>query len=66
MSSLGSIVNNLISGELIAYPTEGVWGLGCDPNNLDAVQRLLTLKERSPEKGLILFCLLYTSPSPRD
>lgn len=54
MSSLGSIVNNLISGELIAYPTEGVWGLGCDPNNLDAVQRLLTLKERSPEKGLIL------------
>ena len=54
MSSLGSIVNNLISGELIAYPTEGVWGLGCDPNNLDSVQRLLTLKERSPEKGLIL------------
>ena len=54
MSSLGSIVNNLISGELIAYPTEGVWGLGCDPNNLDAVQMLLNLKERSPDKGLIL------------
>jgi L-threonylcarbamoyladenylate synthase len=54
MSSLSSIVNSLKSGELIAYPTEGVWGLGCDPNNLDAVQRLLNLKERSPEKGLIL------------
>ncbi|MBT8767355.1 L-threonylcarbamoyladenylate synthase [Metapseudomonas boanensis] len=41
-------------GGVIAYPTEAVWGLGCDPWNEDAVYRLLALKERPVEKGLIL------------
>ena len=41
-------------GGLIAYPTEAVWGLGCDLWNDMAVERLLTLKQRSPAKGLIL------------
>lgn len=41
-------------GGVIAYPTEAVWGLGCDPFNADAVARLLRLKNRSPAKGLIL------------
>ncbi len=41
-------------GGLIAYPTEAVYGLGCDPLNRDAVQRLLQLKQRPVEKGLIL------------
>ena len=41
-------------GGLIAYPTEAVWGLGCDPWNELAVLRLLALKERPMEKGLIL------------
>jgi L-threonylcarbamoyladenylate synthase len=44
----------LRAGGLIAYPTEAVWGLGCDPWNDVAVQRLLELKQRSPAKGLIL------------
>lgn len=54
MYSLGSIIEHLKFGELIAYPTEGVWGLGCDPNNLEAVKKILDLKERSSDKGLIL------------
>ncbi|WP_271409927.1 L-threonylcarbamoyladenylate synthase [Pseudomonas sp. Q1-7] len=41
-------------GGVIAYPTEAVWGVGCDPWNEDAVYRLLALKERPVEKGLIL------------
>lgn len=41
-------------GGLLAYPTEAVWGLGCDPGNQNAVLRLLQLKRRAPEKGLIL------------
>ncbi|BAU71709.1 L-threonylcarbamoyladenylate synthase [Metapseudomonas furukawaii] len=41
-------------GGVIAYPTEAVWGLGCDPWNEEAVYRLLALKERPVEKGLIL------------
>ena len=42
------------AGAVIAYPTEAVWGLGCDPWDLEAVERLLMLKGRSVEKGLIL------------
>lgn len=42
------------SGGLIAYPTEGVWGLGCDPSNQQTVEKLVRLKGRSIEKGLIL------------
>lgn len=41
-------------GGIIAYPTEAVYGLGCDPFNADAVLRLLALKGRSIDKGLIL------------
>ena len=41
-------------GGVIAYPTESVWGLGCDPANERAVMRLLALKNRPVNKGLIL------------
>lgn len=51
---LSRAVAVLRSGGVIAYPTEGVWGLGCDPFNRTAVERILALKGRSPRKGLIL------------
>jgi L-threonylcarbamoyladenylate synthase len=41
-------------GGIIAYPTEAVFGLGCDPLNPSAVLRLLALKQRPLEKGLVL------------
>jgi L-threonylcarbamoyladenylate synthase len=41
-------------GGVIAYPTEGVFGLGCLPDNRDAIQRVLQIKQRDPAKGLIL------------
>ncbi len=44
----------LRSGGIIAYSTETVLGLGCDPNNENAVNRILWLKNRAVEKGLIL------------
>ncbi len=44
----------LHEGGVIAYPTEAIWGLGCDPHNERAVLRLLTLKQRDWQKGLIL------------
>lgn len=47
-------VNDLKQGKVIAYPTEAVWGLGCDPLNEQAFQKLLTLKQRPIEKGVIL------------
>ena len=42
------------AGGVIAYPTEAVYGLGCDPRCDTAVARLLGLKGRSARKGLIL------------
>jgi len=44
----------LLDGGIVAYPTEAVYGLGCDPLNAQAVLRLLELKGRSWKKGLIL------------
>lgn len=41
-------------GGVIAYPTEAVWGLGCDPFCEAAVMRLLAIKQRDVGKGLIL------------
>jgi L-threonylcarbamoyladenylate synthase len=42
------------AGAVIAYPTEAVWGLGCDPWDAEAVERLLAIKARDVDKGLIL------------
>lgn len=42
------------AGGVIAYPTEAVWGLGCDPDNRDACLALLQIKQRPVEKGMIL------------
>lgn len=44
----------LRAGGVIAYPTETVFGLGCDPLDRNAVERILELKQRPQEKGLIL------------
>lgn len=44
----------LREGRIIAYPTEAVFGLGCDPDNETAVRQLLTLKGRPLSAGLIL------------
>lgn len=41
-------------GGIIAYSTDTVLGLGCDPDNRSAVEKILWLKRRSTEKGLIL------------
>ena len=41
-------------GGVIAYPTEAVWGLGCDINDQRAVERILQLKNRHVRKGLIV------------
>jgi len=41
-------------GGIIAYPTEAVYGLGCNPWEAEAVYRILSLKRRNPDKGLIV------------
>jgi L-threonylcarbamoyladenylate synthase len=47
-------VRHIATGGVIAYPTETVYGLGCDPFNGGAVLRLLELKQRNISQGVIL------------
>lgn len=58
-TSYRRIAAHLRRGGLIAYPTESCYGLGCDPDNRSAVQRLLRLKQRPQHKGLILIAANY-------
>ena len=53
-SDVNVIANIIRQGGVVAYPTEAVFGLGCDPQNQAAVQRLLRIKQRPVEKGLIV------------
>ena len=51
---LAKAVALLESGGVIAHATEGVWGLSCDPENDEAVEKVLTIKGRDRDKGLIV------------
>lgn len=51
-------------GGVIAYPTEAVYGLGCNPWDIHAVARILTLKRRHPGKGLIVVSASFEQLEP--
>ena len=53
-SLIDTAVEAMRNGGVIAYPTEAVFGLGCDPDNRAALNALLALKQRPASKGLIL------------
>ena len=54
----------LSEGKLIAYPTEAVYGLGCDPFNKHAVEKLLALKQRPSSKGFIILIAEWSQLTP--
>ena len=54
----------LASGGVIAYPTEGVWGLGCEPLNQHACDRILRMKGRGVAKGFILIASDFAQVTP--
>lgn len=47
-------VECLKQGKVVAHPTEAVFGLACDPYNIDAVSRILQIKHRAMDKGFIV------------
>lgn len=57
-------VDVLNEERVIAYPTEAVFGVGCDPDSETAVMRLLELKQRPVDKGLILIAANYEQLKP--
>lgn len=54
----------LAAGSVIAYPTEGVYGLGCLPTKLAAIERILKIKQRSWRKGLALIAASFEQLEP--
>lgn len=54
IADINAALKALDEGGVIAYPTEAVYGLGCDPRNTDALQRILDIKSREAHKGFIL------------
>jgi L-threonylcarbamoyladenylate synthase len=64
MNQIMQATQTLRQGGIIAYPTEAVYGLGCDPSNEQAVHRLLLLKRRSQSKGLILIAATLEQLAP--
>lgn len=63
-NAIAQAVEVLHNNQVIAYPTEAVFGVGCDPDSEEAVMRLLTLKQRSVEKGLILIAADFEQLKP--
>ncbi len=47
-------LKTLSSGGLILYPTDTVWGIGCDATNAEAVKKIYQLKQRDDSKALIV------------
>ena len=65
-------LNVLQSGGIILYPTDTVWGIGCNATNANAVAKIYALKKRSDEKSMIVLLAdenditkYVTQPSPK-
>jgi L-threonylcarbamoyladenylate synthase len=54
MITLREAVQIIQNGGVILYPTDTIWGIGCDPRNTTAVERIFTIKRRNPTKSMIL------------
>lgn len=61
---LRAACHSLSAGGVIAYPTEAVWGFGCEPQNRHACIKLLHMKERDWRKGMILIAADFEQLKP--
>lgn len=48
------VIQILKSGGTILYPTDTIWGIGCDATNVNAIQKIYEIKKREPSKSLII------------
>ncbi len=55
-TEINKALNNLKKGGLILYPTDTIWGIGCDATNAEAVDKIFQLKQRNDIKSMI--CLV--------
>ncbi len=48
------IIQTLKSGETILYPTDTIWGIGCDATNVEAINKIFEIKKREKSKSMII------------
>jgi len=63
-ASLADVVAALRAGGVVAYPTEAVYGLGCDPGDRRACERLFAIKRRPPTQGVLLIAAAFADLEP--
>jgi len=63
-NNLANTVAALRKGGVVAYPTEAVWGVGCDPRDEVAFARLFALKQRPPGLGVLLIAADFAQLEP--
>lgn len=54
MNEIPHIIEILKEGGTLLYPTDTIWGLGCDARNTDAVRKIFEIKKRDPQKSMII------------
>jgi len=53
-ADINNAIEVLRSGGIILYPTDTIWGIGCDATNPDAIEKIYKLKQRTEKSGLII------------
>jgi L-threonylcarbamoyladenylate synthase len=51
---ISEIVSLLEEGKIILYPTDTIWGIGCDATNEEAIEKISALKRRKPDKSYVM------------
>lgn len=49
-----NLITTLKKGGIILYPTDTIWGIGCDATNVEAIKKIFEIKKREPKKSLII------------
>ncbi|WP_228377108.1 L-threonylcarbamoyladenylate synthase [Chryseobacterium sp. FH2] len=52
--TMENIINILKSGGTILYPTDTIWGIGCDATNIEAINKIFDIKKREKNKSMII------------
>ncbi len=53
---VSTALSHLQEGHTLLYPTDTIWGIGCDATCVEAINRLFVIKERDPQKSMLLLC----------
>jgi L-threonylcarbamoyladenylate synthase len=61
VEEINNSVKILKQGGIILYPTDTIWGIGCDANNREAVLKIYNLKKRAKSKALIILIAEYAN-----